>query len=110
MSTASTSRAESLRLDEKTHVENPLLDQLQVLGWKVLRLEMSAPPRATRRRSFDEFLIRDELADALRKLNPFLDDAQVEECIGKITAWRQKACSKTTAKCGSCSRAAPRSR
>jgi type I restriction enzyme, R subunit len=38
----STSKAqkETLRLDEKNHVEEPLLTQLEKLGWTVIRLEM----------------------------------------------------------------------
>lgn len=30
----------SIRLDEKSHVEDPLLDQLHGLGWEVIRLDL----------------------------------------------------------------------
>ena len=55
----------NLRLDEKTGVENPLLDQLQTQGWAVLRLEMSASPSASHRADFKEVVIRSELVKAL---------------------------------------------
>lgn len=77
--------APALRLDERTAVENPLLDQLETLGWTVQRLDMSAPPGATGRASYGEVVLSDDLTQALRFLNPFLEPDQVDELAGRIT-------------------------
>jgi type I restriction enzyme R subunit len=74
----------ALRLDERTAVENPLLDQLEGLGWTVQRLEMSAPADATGRASFREVVLAGELTAALRDLNPFLEADQVDELAGRL--------------------------
>ena len=71
-------------LDEKRHVENSLLDQLQGLDWDVLRLEQTSPPSASQRATFAEVVIRPELEAALRSINPFLDDAQVGEVADRV--------------------------
>lgn len=75
----------ALRLDERTAVENPLLDQLKALGWTVQQLDMSAPPEATGRTSYGEVVLKGDLTQALRALNPFLEPDQVEELAGRIT-------------------------
>ena len=49
MGTESTT-AKQLRLDERTHVEKPLLDQLAGLGWEVIDLtDMKQTPADTHR-------------------------------------------------------------
>ena len=66
-------------------VSNPLLDQLESLGWTVQRLDMSAPADATGRASYREVVLTGELKAALKALNPFLEPDQVDELAGRIT-------------------------
>lgn len=75
-----------IRLDERNHVEKPLLDQLAGLGWEIFDLEMKQEPRQSLRRSFDEVVMEPVLRDQLRVINPWLEDDQVEEAIKRLIA------------------------
>lgn len=77
----------SLRLDEKSHVEEPFLKQLEVLGWSVLRLDNASEPSASHRETFSEVVLKPELRSALKKINPFLTEEQVDEVVRKITTF-----------------------
>ena len=46
--------AKEIRLDERNHVERPLLDQLDGLGWKILDLDSKQQPSDTFRETFTE--------------------------------------------------------
>jgi type I restriction enzyme R subunit len=86
----STSKAqkENLRLDEKNHVEEPLLNQLEKLGWTVIRLEMhQQKPSQSYRTNFGEVILLPQLQQALQKINPFLRDEQINEVVQKITTF-----------------------
>ncbi|MBS9385981.1 MAG: type I restriction endonuclease subunit R [Dolichospermum sp. BR01] len=86
----STSKAqkENLRLDEKNHVEEPLLNQLEKLGWTVIRLEMhTQTPSQSYRNNFGEVILLPQLQQALQKINPFLRDEQINEVVQKITTF-----------------------
>ena len=83
--TNDTNTSPALRLDEKTAVENPLLDQLEGMGWTVQRLDMSASADATGRTSYREVVLAKDLKAALKALNPFLEPDQVDELAGRIT-------------------------
>ena len=74
-----------VRLDEKNFVENPLLDQLEGLGWTVLRLEQKQDPAQSYRQHFGEVVLRPLLEEALRKINPFLTIEQTAEVIKRIS-------------------------
>ncbi len=78
-----------LKLHEKGHVEDPFLDQLEALGWQVIRLEQKQAPAESFRTSFDQVVLRPKLEAALRKINPFLRDDQVDEVIRRITTFPQ---------------------
>jgi len=70
-----------IKLDEKNHVEEPFLKQLESftgLKWKVVRLEMGPgqTPQETQREKFTEVIMRKDLESALKKINPWLDDQQ----------------------------------
>lgn len=80
----------ALRLDEKAHVENPLLDQLEKLGWTVLRLEQKQEPQQSFRQNFGQVVLMPKLEEALRKINPFLRAEQVDEVARRITTFSQK--------------------
>ncbi|KUH34001.1 restriction endonuclease subunit R [Thermococcus celericrescens] len=89
------------RLDEEHYVENPFLEHLRRLGWKVYRgnklnplvkeikgfkrgFEPEYGDEVQLRKSFREVVLEDELKEALRRINPWLEDDQVEEAIIRI--------------------------
>lgn len=77
--------AEAIRLDEKNHVEEPLLEHLDKLGWKVLRLDMHLQtPAETGRRDFSQVVLEKRLADALRAINDWMEPDQVEEVVRRL--------------------------
>lgn len=69
------------RPSELKYVEGPLLQQLEALGWEVLALSDSAKhdPASSRRESLSEVIIEKELKAALKRLNPWLTMAQVDD-------------------------------
>lgn len=75
----------AIRLDEKSNVETPLLDQLEGLGWTVISLEQAQTPQQSLRSSFDQVVLLPVLERALRRINPFLADDQVAEVVRRIT-------------------------
>jgi len=75
-----------IKLDERNHVEKPLLDQLHGLGWDVLDLEMKQQPGETFRDSFTEVALLPVLRQQLQVINPWLQPDQVEEVIKQLTA------------------------
>ncbi|QIO31340.1 type I restriction endonuclease subunit R [Bradyrhizobium sp. 1(2017)] len=78
--------AKEIKLDERNHVEKPLLDQLSGLGWTVLDLDSKQQPRDTFRDSFTEVVMLPVLGQQLKVVNPWLEDDQVEEVIKQLTA------------------------
>ena len=86
MGTESTT-AKQLRLDERNHVEKPLLDQLAGLGWEVIDLtDMKQTPADTHRESFTEVVMPPVLRERLKVINPWIEDDQVEEVVKQLTA------------------------
>ena len=81
---------EALRIDERTHVEDPLLEQLDKQGWTVLRLERKQTPQDSFRANFGQVVLLPTLEETLRKINPFLREEQVAEVVRKITSFPQK--------------------
>jgi type I restriction enzyme R subunit len=75
-----------IKLDEKNHVEEPFLAQLEELGWEVIRLETKQNPGDTFRESFTEVVMLPVLRESLRTINPWLENDQVEEVIKCLTA------------------------
>jgi type I restriction enzyme R subunit len=78
--------AAELKLDERNHVEKPLLDQLAGLGWQVIDLDGKQHPRDTFRENFTEVVMLPVLREQLKTINPWLADDQVEEVVKQITA------------------------
>lgn len=87
MATLRDKTPEYIKIDEKNHVEEPFLKQLKELDWSVKRLEMKQTPADTGRENFTEVVIQPELRKALKKINDWLEDDQVEEVIRKITTF-----------------------
>jgi len=89
------------RLDEEYYVENPFLEHLRLLGWKVYRgnefnplvreikgfksgFEPKYGEEIELRNNFRDVILEDELRRALRRINPWLEDDQVEEAVRRI--------------------------
>lgn len=75
-----------IKIDERNHVEKPLLNQLHGLGWEVLDLEAKQKPQDTFRESFSEVVMLPVLREQLQIINPWLEPDQVEEAIKQFTA------------------------
>ena len=74
-----------IKLDEREHVEKPLLDQLAGLGWEVIDLtDMKQTPAETHRESFTEVVMTPVLRERLKVINPWLEDDQVEEGVKRL--------------------------
>lgn len=69
------------RPSELMYVETPLLEQLKKLGWTVVQLDDSEKhnPQKSFRESFLEVVILSRLKAALKRLNPWLNDVQVDD-------------------------------
>jgi len=77
---------EYIRIDERNHVEKPLLNQLAGLGWEIIDLDSKQLPSASFRQSFTEVVILPVLRERLKKINDWLEDDQVEEVVKQLTA------------------------
>ena len=83
---AESTTAKQLRLDERTHVEKPLLDQLAGLGWEVIDLtDMKQTPADTHRESFTEVVMPPVLRERLKVINPWIEAGIVDR--GMTLAW-----------------------
>ena len=69
---------EPFRLDERNHIERPLLDQLAGLGWEVIDLtDIKQTPADTHRESFTDVVMPLVLRGRRKGIN-WLEDNQVE--------------------------------
>ncbi len=78
--------AEYICIDERNHVEKPLIDQLAGLGWEIRDLDSKQLPSASFRQSFTEVVMLPILREQLKKINDCLEDDQVEEVVKQLTA------------------------
>lgn len=75
------------RLDERNHVEKPLLEQLNGLGWEIIDLtDEKQTPTHTFRESFTEVVMPKVLREQIKVINPWLEDDQIEEVAKQLTA------------------------
>jgi len=76
-----------IRLDERSHVEKPFLDQLAGLGWTVIDLtDEKQKPSDTGRENFTEVVMLGVLRRQLKIINPWLEEDQVDEVVKQLTA------------------------
>ena len=73
------------KLDERNHVEKPLLDQLKGLGWEIIDLDNKQRPADSHRKNFAEVVMLPVLRQQLKVINPWLEDDQLEEVINQLT-------------------------
>ena len=78
--------AKEIKLDERNHVEKPLLDQLGGLSWKILDLDSKQQPSDTFRDTFTEVVMLPVLREQLKIINPWLEEDQVDEVAKQLTA------------------------
>lgn len=82
-----------LRLDEKNHVEEPLLKQLENMPgikWNVLSLlrdSHTQTPGETQREDFTQVLMMKDLQQALKRINPWMNEQQIFEAVSDITSF-----------------------
>jgi type I restriction enzyme R subunit len=91
------------RLDEEYYVENPFLAQLLGLGWEVYK-QNSGDPQDLReiksfdpsfdplydecshlRESFRDIILEDVLRKSIEKINPWIEEDQINEVVRRIT-------------------------
>ncbi len=75
-----------IKLDERNHVEKPLLDQLDGLDWEIIDLDNKQHPADSHRDSFTEVVMMPVLREQLKVINPWLEADQVEEVVKQLTA------------------------
>lgn len=75
-----------IKIDERNHVEKPLLDQLYGLGWEVIDLDNTQHPRDSNRATFTEVVMFSVLNEQLKIINPWLENDQVEKVVKQLTA------------------------
>ncbi|BDC35422.1 type I restriction endonuclease subunit R [Candidatus Methanoliparum sp. LAM-1] len=91
------------KLDEEYYVENPFLAQLQRLGWKVYRQNKGNPEDIKEivsfnssfepaygesinwRESFREVILEDVLKQSIKRINPWIEEDQINEVVRRIT-------------------------
>ncbi len=83
---SSESKATQVRIDERQHVEKPLLDQLSGLGWEILDLDAKQRPADSHRTNFTEVVMTAVLRGQLKLIQPWLEDDQVEDLVKQLTA------------------------
>lgn len=75
-----------ITLDERNHVEKPLLEQLDGLGWNITDLtDGRQKPGDTFRENFTEVIMLPVLREQLKIINPWLENDQVEEVVRQLT-------------------------
>ena len=75
-----------IKLDERNHVEKPLLDQLEGLDWEIIDLDNKQHPADSHRDSFTEVAMPAVLREQLKVINTWLEDDQVEEVLKQLSA------------------------
>ena len=76
-----------IKLDERNHVEKPLLDQLNGLGWDIIDLDNKQHPSDTFRENFTEVVMLPVVCEQLKKINDWMDDDQVDEVVKQLTSF-----------------------
>ena len=74
-------------MSEYLHVEKPFLDQLSALGWKIVDQGcgmIPSDPAASLRENFREWLLPKVFRDAVKAINPWLTDRQLEDLRSQI--------------------------
>jgi len=76
---------EHIKIDEKKFVEEPFLQELENLGWDIIRLDFDQRPKDSFRYNFTEVVLMPKLHEALQNINPWLEEDQIDEVFRRIT-------------------------
>jgi len=71
--------------NELHYVEEPFLEQLERLGWQIIRAKRDDAPDKTLREDFRSVLIDSEFLTAIKVLNPWIEEDQAREVLRKVT-------------------------
>ena len=71
--------AQLLRIDERNHVEKPLLDQLAGLGWEIVDLDNRQCPLDSHREKFTKVALPSVLRERLQGVNTWLENDHTQE-------------------------------
>jgi len=69
--------------NEDLYVEKPFLEQLEALGWNIV-LGIKDDASSTFRQNFKEVLIEDIFKASIKKINPYLEQDQIEEVFNEL--------------------------
>lgn len=80
---------------EDIFVHEPFLKELENIGWndksngcEVLRLDrLHQKPEQSYRESFNDVVMKSKLRESLLKINDFLEEDQIEECVTRLTSY-----------------------
>lgn len=75
-----------IKIDERKHVEKPLLDQLGSMNWEILDLNTEQTPADTFRETFAEVVMLSVVREQLKAINEWLEEDQVEEVAKRLVA------------------------
>ena len=75
--------------EEYTKTEKPFMDQLYTMGWTVEEGDTEVPYLSGERESFDGVLLRDQVRDALSRINchqgtPWLDENRIDKAVNDV--------------------------
>jgi len=91
------------KLDEEYYVENPFLSHLKRLGWNIFRQNKDNPEDIKEiisfsssyepifgksiklRESFREIILEDVLKDSIKRINPWIEEDQINNVVRKIS-------------------------
>jgi len=77
-----------IKKDEKNFVEEPFLEQLQELGWEIIRLnQWNQTPEQSFRQRFSDVVMLPKLEQALMTINPWLEQDQLADVVKRITGF-----------------------
>lgn len=73
-----------IALNEFEYVEEPFLRQLERLGWRIVRGD-KYDASVSLREGFNEVIIESELKEAIKRINPWIEEGQISEVVSEIT-------------------------
>ncbi|SNZ06987.1 type I restriction enzyme, R subunit [Persephonella hydrogeniphila] len=81
---------------EFTEVEKPFLDQLESIGWEVIRLDDKTKDDPTKsfRESFKEIILENKFKEAIKNINPWIENDQIIQVLDKIQSFTPKSISE----------------
>jgi len=73
-----------IALNELKYVEEPFLRQLKRLGWNTI-VGDKYDPKVSLREGFNEVILEKELTEAIKRINPWIEDDQLTDVVREIT-------------------------